>query len=147
MTHYESAMEIDPQFAAPYAGMVECFNTLGVFHLAPHHAVRDASLANAEQALLLDPESPEVLFAFGYSQFYMRWNWVAAETTLRRCISINPNQALAHAFLSLLCCPLDLRAEGARALRPGDGSRAVLAPDLDVEGPSVPLFRGIRRLP
>jgi TolB-like protein len=111
MTHYESAMEIDPQFAAPYAGMVECFNTLGVFHLAPHQAVRDASLANAEQALLLDPESPEVLFAFGYSQFYMRWNWVAAETALRRCISINPNHALAHAFLSLLCCPLDRRAE------------------------------------
>jgi TolB-like protein len=111
MSHYDKAMQIDPAFAAPYAGMVECYNTLGVFHLMPQAEARDGSIRNAEQALFLEPDSPESLFAFGYSQFYMRWNWRTAEAAFKKCLSINPNHVLAHAFLSLLYCPLRRQSE------------------------------------
>lgn len=111
MEHYEKALQIDPHYAAPYAGLVECFNTLGVFQLAPQAQMREASLAHAEQALFLDPISAETLFAFGYSQFYMRWNWRVAEQAFRKCLTINPNHALAHSFLSLLFCALGRRTE------------------------------------
>ncbi len=102
MPHYEAAMRIDPAYAAPYAGMVECFNTLGVFHLMPLDDAREASIRYAEQALFLDPGSPDGLFAFGYTQFYMRWNWAGAEAAFLKCLSINPNHSIAHSFLSLL---------------------------------------------
>ena len=102
LTHYESAIRTDPAYAAPYAGMVECFNTLGVFHLVPIKDAREASIRYAEQALFLEPGSPESLFAFGYTQFYMRWNWPGAEAAFLKCLSINPNHSIAHSFLSLL---------------------------------------------
>lgn len=106
MPHYETAMRIDPGFAAPYAGMVECYNTLGIFHLMPQAAAREASTRYSEQAFFLDPNSPESLFAFGYTQFYMRWNWPVAEAAFHKCLIINPNHVLAHIFLALLYCPL-----------------------------------------
>lgn len=136
MRHYQSAITLDPDYAAPHAGMVECFNTLGIFHLASHQAMREASLAHAEQALYLDPESPEVLFAFGYAQFYMRWNWSVAESALRKCLSINPNHVLAYAFLSLLCCPLRRRREALEFSR-----RAI---DLEPFSPLMWFLRGLQ---
>ncbi len=111
MPHYEAAMKIDPSYAAPYAGMVECFNTLGVFHLLPLVAAREASIQYAEQALFLDPNSPDSLFAFGYTQFYMRWNWVGAEAAFLKCLAINPNHSIAHSFLSLLYSTLGRHEE------------------------------------
>jgi tetratricopeptide (TPR) repeat protein len=105
-------MQIDPSYAAPYAGMVECFNTLGVFHLmAPLDEVRDATIRYAEQALFLDPTSPDSLFAFGYTQFYMRWDWAGAEAAFLKCLSINPNHSIAHSFLSLLYSTLGRHEE------------------------------------
>ncbi len=106
MPHYEAAMQIDSAYAAPYAGMVECFNTLGVFHLIPLSDAREASIRYAEQALFLDPASPDSLFAFGYTQFYMRWNWAGAEAAFLKCLSANPNHSIAHSFLSLLYATL-----------------------------------------
>ena len=109
MSCYEEAIRIDSEFAASYAGLVECYNTLGVFHLLPQSEAREASTRNAEQAIFLDPDSPESLFAFGYTQFYMRWNWTTAESAFRKCLAINPIHAIAHLFLALLYCPLGHR--------------------------------------
>lgn len=114
MVCYEEAMRIDPHYAAPYAGMVECYNTLGVYHLMTQADAREASIRHAEQAIFFDPDSSESLFAFGYTQFYMRWNWAAAETAFLKCLAINPNHALAHLFLALLNCPLRRRKQSRR---------------------------------
>ena len=102
LERYQAALQIDPNFAAPLAGIVECLNTLAVFHVAPQQPARDDAIRYAERALFLSPDDPETLFAFGYMQYYMRWDWQTAELALERCLTINPNHPLAHGFLALL---------------------------------------------
>ena len=102
MAHYQRALELDPNFALPHVGMVECYNTFAVFHLMPQVPAREASIQHAEQALFLDPQSADTQFAFGYMQFYMRWNWRLAEMAFRKALEFNPNHVLARCFLSFL---------------------------------------------
>lgn len=106
MEHYQKALALDPEFALAHAGMVECYNTLAVFHLMPQVPAREASIQHAEQVLFQDPDAADSQFAFGYTQFYMHWNWRLAEMALKRALSINSNHVLAHCFLAVLCTPL-----------------------------------------
>jgi TolB-like protein len=117
IVHYQRALEMDPDFALPHAGMVECYNTFAVFHLMPQASAREASIQHAEQALFLDPQSADTQFAFGYTQFYIHWNWRLAEMAFIKALGVNPNHVLARCFLSLLYCPLRRFAEGHRFAR------------------------------
>jgi TolB-like protein len=114
MEYYRHALELDPEFALPHAGMVECYNTFAVFHLMPQREAREASIEHAEQALFLDPHSADSQFAFGYMQFYMHWNLRLAEMAFNKALAINPNHVLALCFLSMLLCPLQRRCESRR---------------------------------
>ena len=114
MEFYRNALELDPDFALPHAGMVECYNTFAVFHLMPQSQAREASIEHAERALFLDPYSADTLFAFGYMQFYMHWNLRLAEMAFNKALAINPNHVLALCFLSMLLCPLQRRNESRR---------------------------------
>lgn len=111
---YRKALELDPDFALPHAGMVECYNTFAVFHLMQQSKAREASIRHAEQALFLDPHSADTQFAFGYMQFYMQWNLRLAEMAFNRALAINPNHVLALCFLAMLLCPLQRRDESRR---------------------------------
>ena len=133
MQCYRKALDLDPDFALPHAGMVECYNTLAVFHLMPQNAAREASIKHAEQALFLDPHSADTQFAFGYTQLYMHWNWRLAEMAFDRALATNPNHVLALCFRSLLLCTLQ-RWEESRSL-------AVTATRLD---PFSPLSWSLR---
>ncbi len=81
MRCYEAALTIDPEYADPHVGLVECYNTLGIFHLAPTDHCRQAALRHAERALFLDPSSPDSLFEFGYTLFYLRCDWRSLTTS------------------------------------------------------------------
>lgn len=115
LAHYQKALELDPGFALPHAGIVECYNTFAVFHLMPQIEARKPSIEHAEQALFLDPASAESQFAFGYMQYYMHWNWQLAELAFNKALAINPNHVLAHCFKALLLSLLQ-RYEESRAL-------------------------------
>ena len=111
MVHYQRALEMDPDFALPHVGMVECYNTFAVYHLMPQIPAREASIRHAEQALFLDPHSADTEFAFAYTQFYMRWNWRLAEMGFQKALEVNPNHVLARCILSLLYCSMRRYAE------------------------------------
>ncbi|MEJ2601957.1 MAG: winged helix-turn-helix domain-containing protein [Gammaproteobacteria bacterium] len=111
MQHYQRSLEFDPEFALPHAGMAECCNTLAVFHLAPQAAMRDLCIDHAERAVSLDPDSADCQFAFGYVQFYIRWNFQLAEIAFRRALEINPSHVPTLGFYAMLLCPLQRREE------------------------------------
>ncbi len=100
--YFHQAVRLDPDFAAPYAGLVDCYCTYGVWQLMPQREARARALDCAEQALTLMPESADVQFSHGYAQFYARWRWRDAERAMKRAIEIEPNHVLANSFLGLL---------------------------------------------
>ena len=99
---FEQAIELDPEFAAAYAGLASYhFHGAAVSTLAPEDGAR-LGRAAAERAIELDPDGSEALrvmanfemwqYRFrGESEAYRR-----ADALFRRAVEVDPSNAYAH---------------------------------------------------
>jgi len=110
---YREAIRAAPDFAPPYAGLVDCYCTYGAWQIMPQDEAREQALASASQALALDPDGIDSIFSLGYVHFYARWDWQAAEDAFRRVLAERPDHILAHSFLALLLTTLGRDEEAA----------------------------------
>jgi serine/threonine-protein kinase len=100
--YFNEAIEKDPSYAAPYAGLADTYLAMGTYGmLLGEDAVRNARPA-AMKAIELDPESAEAHAALGRMRALYDWDWAGAESELRRAIELNPNYAVGHQWYSLL---------------------------------------------
>ena len=99
---YRNAINEAPDYAAPHAGLVDCYCTYGAWQVMPQTDARRLALQSARLAIALDPGSCNVRFSEGYAQMYANWNWLAAEATFRHVLRRRPDHILANSFLALL---------------------------------------------
>ncbi|HZI59606.1 MAG TPA: tetratricopeptide repeat protein [Pyrinomonadaceae bacterium] len=99
ITHFQSAIKEDPNYALAHVGLADCYNALGVVQIGalPPTEARRLAEETARKALALDPTLAEAHTALGYANHY-NWNWTAAETDFKRAIELNPSYANAHNF-------------------------------------------------
>jgi TolB-like protein/DNA-binding winged helix-turn-helix (wHTH) protein/Flp pilus assembly protein TadD len=97
IAYFESAINADPNYAPPYAGLADCYNQLGTTLIGalPALEARRTAETAARKALEIDNELAEAHAALGYVN-YFNWNWATAEAELKRSIELNPNNASAH---------------------------------------------------
>ena len=121
---YEKAIEEDPAYAAPYAGLADCYNQLGTVMIGGRSPVesRKLAMAAANRALVIDPGLAEAHAALAYSNLY-DWNWVAAAQEFEHAIRLDPNYPSAHLWFAHY---LSARGQFDRALQ-----EMRLASDLD----------------
>lgn len=81
--YFRRAIQLDPQYAAAYAGLAEC---------APLSEAKTAAL----KAVELDPRSGEAHTALGFIEFFRDLDLPAAERELKTAIQLDPNYATAH---------------------------------------------------
>jgi TolB-like protein/lipoprotein NlpI len=99
--YFNEAIEEDPGFALAYAGLADCYNSLGTFgYLAPGDTFPQARAA-ATQALKLEENLAEAHNALAAVAYRYDWSWQEAEKEFKRAIALNPNYALAHMFYGL----------------------------------------------
>ncbi len=126
---FQQATEAEPQFARAYAGLADCYNTLGAWEasgLPPQVAFPQATMT-ASRALRLDPQLAEAHAAQAYTALHFEWNWTDAQQGFRRSLQLNPkyvhcrhwhahylvaagrfDQALAESLQIIELDPLDL---------------------------------------
>ena len=93
---FQSAINLDPQFAPAYAGLADTYSLLANYRaMDPSEAFPKAQAA-ARQALRLDPDSPEAHTALAYPEHHYTWEWGAAEQEYKTAISLSPSYATAH---------------------------------------------------
>ena len=98
--HFEKAVELDPQFAAAYAGLANTYGTLiGWRRMTPQEGTIRV-LANARKALELDPNTAEAYVSIAASSYRNLWDFEAADRDYRRAIALNPSFATAHQWYS-----------------------------------------------
>jgi len=93
--YFENAIANDPHFALAYAGLGNCYLTLGGYKVL----IRFNYYAKAEDAILKALEIDEEL-AEAHSSLrslkMRQWDWTGAQIEFERSIKLNPNYIIAH---------------------------------------------------
>ena len=90
---YQRAIDLDPKYAAAYAGLAVSENELS--HdpgntLEEVLAGQQRALAAADRAIAIDPGLSEAYAARGFLRFTINWDWAGAEADLSRAFALDP---------------------------------------------------------
>ncbi|MBX7173497.1 MAG: winged helix-turn-helix domain-containing protein [Pyrinomonadaceae bacterium] len=96
ITHFEKAIEKDPNFALAYAGLADSYTILAIYGAASPSESHPKARVAAEKALAIDGNLAEAYASLAFTQAFYDWNWKVAEESFKRAIELNPNYATAH---------------------------------------------------
>jgi len=100
LQYFRRAIELDPDFALPWAGIANAYSTMSFFGaLSPSRGIPESKAA-ALKALALDSTVAEARGALVMAHLVFDWDWVGAERELTRVVDEHPGSALGHFALS-----------------------------------------------
>jgi eukaryotic-like serine/threonine-protein kinase len=103
IAYFTQAIARDPNYAAPYSGLADCYLSLGfsfdVGSVRPGEAIPKAKAA-AQKALALDDSLAEAHNSLAYVKLNYDWDWPGAEASFKRALELNPGSAEAHHWYS-----------------------------------------------
>jgi TolB-like protein/Tfp pilus assembly protein PilF len=94
--YFQRAVEVDPQYAAAYAGLAQTYVVIPLFAAGRPRDYFPKAKAAALRAIQLDEASAEAHTALGLLRCFSEVNFPEAEKEFKRAITINPNYATAH---------------------------------------------------
>ncbi len=119
ITYYERALVLDPGFATAHAAMARGQIALAEFSHEPGRVVFQRARSSALRSLELDPGAAEAYVALAEVHKGLEWNWVAAETTYRKALSLASSCDAAHRYYAIFLAAMsrheEARQEAARA--------------------------------
>ena len=104
ITYFQQAVEQDPSFAMPYAGLADAFVMLGFMQVLPPREILPRAKAAAARAIELDPMLADPHATLGYAAGLFEWDWQTAERELQEAMRLNANYPWAPHWLGLLAC-------------------------------------------
>jgi tetratricopeptide (TPR) repeat protein len=117
MEFFQRAIASDPQFAAAYSGLADCYSSLGYLsYLAPAASFPEAK-RYATKALALDPSLAEAHASLGFVRLYFDWDWPGAEAAFQRAIELDRNNGAPHQWYSIYLLAAGRRAEALREIQ------------------------------
>ena len=90
--YYQQAVELDPNYAAAYAGLARAYRSLSVYGRVSPEETYPKAKEYALRALELDESLAGAHHAMGLLCF-MEWNWESARKEFERAVELEPNNA------------------------------------------------------
>jgi len=90
--YFQKAIQIDPNYAAAYAGLADCY----VFPEIDAPKAKEAAL----KALEIDGNLGEAHASLAIISFAVDWDWISAEREFKRALELNHNDTNAHHWYS-----------------------------------------------
>lgn len=97
--YFESAIALDPSYAAYYTGLARCYVNLPAFSTARASEVAPKIRELANKALELDSGLPEGHIDLAYAAF-LDYDWDKANAEFRKGLALSPGDAVAHRLYS-----------------------------------------------
>ena len=104
--HFNRAIELQPEYAAPYAALAHAWWMRGVFGPLSLREVATPAREAALAALARDDGNVEAYAALAYVQGMFDWEWNRAQATIQRAVTLEPNNVDARYVRSLLLMAL-----------------------------------------
>lgn len=105
LEYFSKAITIDPEYAAPYAGLADCYILLGVLYLRPPGEVFPKAREFAERALVRDGGIAEAHTSLARVRNLYDWDWADSEQEFKRALELAPSLSGTHqAYSILLSC-------------------------------------------
>ena len=99
--YFQEVIALDPDYALAYSGLADAYMLLPEYSATvDREVVLEKSEAAANRALSLDPELPEVLSSMGWNRLIHYYDWIGAESLLRRAVEVQSNNSGALHWLS-----------------------------------------------
>jgi TolB-like protein/Tfp pilus assembly protein PilF len=102
LRYFESAVEIDPEYALPYTGIADSYAILGIYGYIPPQEARRRTSSAAQRAVELDDGLSEAHASLAFYRMSFDWDWERGAVGLRKAIELNPANAKAHVWLAFL---------------------------------------------
>ena len=99
---FHRAIAADPNYAHAYAGIADYYNWLGIIGVLPPQECFQPAIEAATTAVELDEELSEAHASLGFSLHAGNYDWAQAEHHLRRAIELNPGNASAYVWYSIV---------------------------------------------
>ena len=129
LQYFTKAIEIDPDWALPHAGVAYYWIAIRQFGFAPPSITIPRIYENLEKASRLEPKSAFVQYVSALASVWTEYNWKKGEAEFLNVLKINPNDALSYVYYAHLLTSLK-RDEEAK-------TQAHIAIDLDPMNPMV----------
>jgi TolB-like protein/DNA-binding winged helix-turn-helix (wHTH) protein len=115
--YYQRAVDLDPNYALAWSGLADVFvgSTINSDVLPGQMAPRAReAAANAVRA---QPDLAEAQTSLGHVDFFLNWQWPAAEAAFRRAIASDAGYAVAHRMLGHVLSQMGRHDEAQAAMR------------------------------
>jgi serine/threonine protein kinase/tetratricopeptide (TPR) repeat protein len=99
---FHRAIAADPEYAHAYSGIADYYNWLGIIGVLPPDECFPYAIEAASKAVSLDAELSEAHSSLGFSLHAGNHDWASAERHLRRAIELNPGNANAYVWYSIV---------------------------------------------
>jgi TolB-like protein/Tfp pilus assembly protein PilF len=105
LEYFQKAIDLDPEWADPYAGMANAWGLFGTFGLMPKNKTLPNTYKYMNKALELDPNSAQANYVKALISVWTEFNWEEGEKSFLRSLELNPNYALCHLYYGhyLMC--------------------------------------------
>lgn len=95
--HFRNAIEIDPNYALAYAGIIDCYLRLATNYLPPEYDVPSTNdETNSQPGINITESNQRVKLRF-------EWDWKGAERELRRANELQTNYPTAPQWYAAYC--------------------------------------------
>jgi tetratricopeptide (TPR) repeat protein len=125
---FTQAIQRDPQYAPPYAGLAECYDLVREYGPMPASESYPRAIEAANKAIELDDSLPAAHRALGFALFYWEWETRRALAEYQRAIQLSPNDVESHHWYATSLLSLGRYADAlseievARSLEPASPS-------------------------
>jgi TolB-like protein/Tfp pilus assembly protein PilF len=96
MDYFQRAIDLDPDWADPHAGMSVTWMFSGYFGIVRQNMATPKINLYLDQALELDPNSAFAYYAKAVTAVWTEWDWEKGEKAFKRSLELNPNIALCR---------------------------------------------------
>ncbi len=101
--YFELAIEIDPEWADPYAGLANAWSMFGgFFGTLPKSETLPKKYKYLNKALELDPNSAQAHYVKALNAVWTEFDWEQGEKEFLKVIELNPNDALNRMYYAHL---------------------------------------------